>query len=164
MIVYLVRHAWAEERDESKWPDDGQRPLTEKGQQRFVNVVKTLIQRGFAPELIATSPLVRCQQTADIAARHIPCQPKVIQREELVPGSDLGGILRWTCRQAADFKEVAWVCHAPDIDRMGAALIGDEKASLHFAKGAVALVRFDGPPEEAAGELCWLATAKILGC
>jgi phosphohistidine phosphatase len=164
MIVYLVRHAWAEEQDAAQWPDDGQRPLTAEGRERFAEVVKALADRGLAPRLIATSPLVRCRQTADIMAKHVSDRPKIVERKELEPGSDLEGVLRWTCSQAADLEQVAWVCHAPDVGRMAAAMLGDEGAGIRFAKGAVAALRFDGPPETAAGELIWLVTAKILGC
>jgi len=164
MILYLIRHAWAGERDEAKWPDDGQRPLTEEGQERFAKVVQLLVNRGFAPQLVATSPLVRCRQTADIVARYAASRPKVVERKELEPGSDLDSMLRWTCRQASEYDQIAWVCHAPDVEDMAANLIGDKTSSIRFAKGAVALIRFDGSPGVSGGELCWLVTAKILGC
>ena len=115
MILYLIRHAWAEEPDDPKWTDDRARPLTEAGKERFAKMVKVLVDRGFAPQLIATSPLVRCRQTAEIVAKHTPKRPKIIERAELEPGSDLECILRWTRSEAADLEEVAWVCHAPDV-------------------------------------------------
>ncbi len=164
MIVYLVRHAWAEDANAAKWPDDGQRPLTEDGRQRFSKAVKTLVDRGLAPQSIVTSPLVRCRQTAEILAKHTPGRPALIERKELAPGSDLDGLIEWTCKQAPRCEEVAWVGHAPDVNQMAASLIGDETAHVRFAKGAVAAIRFEGPPEIGGGELCWLATAKLLGC
>jgi len=164
MILYIIRHAWAEEQDGSAWADDCQRPLTLEGQERFAQVVKALAQRGFAPQLVATSPLVRCRQTADLVATHVPGRPKVVERNELVPESDLAGILRWTGSQAGDIEEVAWVGHAPDVGFLVAALIGDEESSIRFAKGAIAAIRFPGPPGIGEGELHWLVTAKVLGC
>ncbi len=164
MILYLIRHAWAEEQGDLQWTDDRQRPLTEEGKERFARMVKGLVDRGFAPQLVATSPLVRCRQTADIVAKHSPERPKVIERTELEPGSNLEGILHWTRSQAGNFEEVAWVCHVPDVGNMAASLIGDESCSLRFAKGAMAAIRFPGPPGVHEGELNWLVTAKILGC
>lgn len=163
MILYIVRHAWAGERSDA-WPDDRQRPLTPGGMKRFVKVVKTLADRGFAPQMIATSPLVRCRQTADIAAKHVPGKPRVVEREELSPGSDLGEILRWTHNQAGDCEEVAWVGHAPDVNQLAAALISNGASALRFAKGGIAAIHFDGPPEPEEGELWWLSSAKLLGC
>ena len=54
--------------------------------------------------------------------------------------------------------------HAPDVDRLAAALIAQSDALLRFAKGGAAAIRFDGPPVLAGGELQWLVTAKVLGC
>ena len=45
MILYIIRHAWAEEADEARWPDDGRRPLTKAGRKRFAQVVETLAER-----------------------------------------------------------------------------------------------------------------------
>ena len=84
--------------------------------------------------------------------------------DELQPGSDLQGLLQWTVRQTAKHEQIAWVGHAPDVDRLAAALIGDAWAMIHFAKGTVADVRFDGEPAVAAGELQWLVSAKVLRC
>ncbi len=164
MIVYVIRHAWAEEPDDPKWTDDRLRPLTDEGKQRFSKMVKLLAERGFAPERVATSPLVRCRQTAELVAKHSPQRPRIVERSELAPNSDLEGILRWTRDQAGEVEQLAWVGHAPDVGRMAASLIGESKAAIRFAKGAVAAIRFEGPPRTELGELQWLVTAKILGC
>jgi len=162
MILYILRHAWAEESG-GRWADDFHRPLTLDGRERFAEVAKALAERGFAPQRVATSPLVRCRQTADLVAKHVPGRPKVVERNELAPGGDLEGILHWTRMEAADLEELAWIGHAPDVGRMASVLIGDGNGSLRFAKGAVAAIRFPGMPAVREGELCWLVTAKILG-
>lgn len=162
MILYILRHAWAEEFG-GRWTDDFQRPLTPDGRERFAEVAKALAERGFAPQRVATSPLVRCRQTADLVAKHVSGRPKVVERNELAPGCDLEGILHWTRMEAAGLEELAWVGHAPDVGRMASVLIGDGNGSLRFAKGAVAAIRFPGMPAVREGELCWLVTAKILG-
>ena len=164
MILYIVRHAWAEEADESRWPDDGQRPLTDEGRKRFAKVVKLLADRGFAPAIVATSPLVRCRQTAEIIAREIADKPRLEPRDELSPGSDLDKLLEWTTARGGNAEEIAWVGHAPDVGALAAALIGPGSANLDFAKGAVAAIEFEGQPARREGELRWLVTAKMLGC
>lgn len=164
MILYVIRHAWAGEYGDPAWPDDSQRPLTEEGRERFARLVHQLAQRDFAPELIATSPLVRCLQTAQIVAEGLPNRPDVVPRDELVPDSDLEGLLRWTNRKASRCEQLAWVGHAPDVGRLTAALIGDAKGWIRFAKGAVAAVRFPARAAPGEGELRWLVTAKVLGC
>jgi phosphohistidine phosphatase len=164
LILYIIRHAWAAEPGDVAWPDDRLRPLTANGRRRFAKLIKTLVGRGFAPELIATSPLVRCRQTAEIVAKAVPGKPKIVQREELAPGSDLEGLLGWTILQSDHCGQLAWVGHAPDVGRLAATLIGQPEGLLRLAKGGVASIRFDGPPKAGAGELWWLVTAKVLGC
>ena len=123
-----------------------------------------LAPRGFAPQLVATSPLVRCRQTAEIVARQTPQEPDVVELDALMPGSDLADALAWTVREADRLEQVAWVGHAPDVGHLAAALIGDAAAWIRLAKGAVAAIRFEGAPEPGEGELRWLVTAKLLGC
>lgn len=164
MDLYIVRHAWAFDRDDARWPDDDLRPLTEEGKERFAKAIKTLAGRGLAPQVVAASPLVRCVQTAELLAAGVPDKPKIVRLDELRPGSDVAGLLRWTARQAKEHERLAWVGHAPDVDRLCAALIGGPEALIRFSKGAVAAIEFDGPPALGMGELRWLVTAKVLGC
>jgi len=161
MLLYIIRHAWAEERDERRYPDDGLRPLTDDGRKRFRKLVRALADRGFVPAEIATSPLLRCRQTAEAVAEVLLSRPRVTVVDELSPGSDLHALLDWTRQRTPG--DVAWVGHAPDVSHLTASLIGDALTAIHFGKGAVAAVEFDRPPAAGQGELQWLATAKMLG-
>ncbi len=163
MDLYIVRHAWAVDRDDARWPDDGLRPLTEEGKKRFAKVAASLVDRGMKLQVVATSPLVRCVETAQLLVAAAG-KAKLVELDELQPGSDLDGLLRWTAAQAKKSQGIAWVGHAPDVDRLTAALITQSDALIRFAKGAAAAIRFDGPPVLAGGELQWLVTAKMLGC
>ena len=58
MNLFIVRHAWAADRDDSQWPDDDLRPLTDEGRQRFAKVTVALISRGLELGIIGSSPLV----------------------------------------------------------------------------------------------------------
>ena len=161
-MLYIVRHAWAGHFGDPDYPDDRLRPLTEEGRERFCQMVDILADRGFQPKVIATSPLVRCRETADLIYQLVRGNPKVIEIDALRPGSDLEEMLRWTNRQES--SEVAWVGHAPDVGRMTAELISDGNTDIRFAKGAVAGIRFSGKAAKHTGELRWLLTAKMLGC
>lgn len=162
MILYIVRHAWAGERDHQRWPNDDLRPLTPEGKKRFDDVAKTLIKRGVAPSIIATSPLVRCRQTADILAERLGGEIPVVELHALAPNSHLDPLLRWNAEQAKH-AEIAWVGHAPDVEELAAAMIGDGDGRLRFSKGAVAAIACN-PGEGGVGRLLWLATAKLLDC
>lgn len=160
MMVYLVRHAWAGQSGDPRFADDNLRPLTDSGKKRFHRVVKKLVKRGFAPLAIATSPLVRARQTADIIAEACPEPPTVSVLGELAPGGEIGPLIDWTRGQAP--VDVAWVGHAPDIEHLAASLIGGPQAQITFAKGAVAAIRCGDMVSAGAGELVWLATAELL--
>jgi phosphohistidine phosphatase len=162
MKLYIVRHGLAGEHGDPRYPDDRLRPLTDEGRKRFANTVKALEATGIKISLIATSPLVRCRQTAEILAERIGGKPRLVEMEALVPGSDLNSLIEWTNNQAVD--EVAWVGHAPDVSDLAGHLIARSYAQIRFAKGAVAAIEFDDLITRGGGELLWLVTAKILGC
>jgi len=164
MDLYIVRHAWAFDRDDSRWKNDDLRPLTEEGKKRFAEVVEKLARRGMNPQVIAASPLIRCVQTAEILSAGLSKKPKVEELDELRPDSDLPGLLRWSVQQSKEHDQIAWVGHAPDVGLITAALIGESEGQIRFAKGAIAAIHFDGPPARQIGELQWLVSAKVLGC
>lgn len=160
-FIYIARHAWAHDYGDERWPDDSQRPLEEAGGERYIRVIKALTERGFEPEIIATSPYTRCRETADIIARHTRHKPEVVELPALEPQSDFEKLIDWTRKQ--QLQQVCWVGHAPDVGFLTAALIGARRANIRFAKGGVAAVRVyeDFGPD--CGELYWHVTAKALG-
>jgi len=163
MDLFIIRHAWAAERDASAYPDDSLRPLTDEGQKRFARVVEVLVHRGLAPPLILTSPMRRCLQTAEILAAAVGKTAKVVEEEELLPGGDPKHLLAATEKHAAGLDQVAWVGHAPDVGYLVAGLIGLDNGWLDLKKGAIAALAFPESPELGRGELRWLVTAKVLG-
>ncbi len=164
MDLFIIRHAWAGHYGDPAWPDDTQRPLSDEGGERFARMVASLAGRGLAPELIATSPMVRCVETARVLAEGVAGDAEVIARDELLPGGSLAELLAWTVRQSARHEQIAWVGHAPDVSQQAAALLGQGDGGIRFGKGAIAAIRFEGPPQLGGGQLRWLVTAKVLGC
>lgn len=164
MHLYIIRHAWAGHAGDPDWPNDDQRPLTEEGKARFAEVVRKLAKRGFAPQLVVTSPLTRCVQTAQLVVEGVQGKPSLVERAELRPGVGWRNLLKWTADRKKQVEELAWVGHAPDVGYIAAELLGAPSESIDFAKGSVACLWFDEAPQLRGGELCWLATAKLLGC
>jgi phosphohistidine phosphatase len=160
MLLYIVRHAPAGQHGDPRYPNDSQRPLTRKGQQRFDRLVKRLAEHGLAPTLVATSPLLRCRQTAEILVARVHGGPKLLERDELAPGEDWSDLIEWTNAQGE--IEAAWVGHAPDVDRITAELIGSADLNLTFAKGAIAAIRFPEKIAAGEGELCWFVKPKLI--
>jgi phosphohistidine phosphatase len=163
MKLYIVRHGLAGEHGDPRYPDDRLRPLTDEGRKRFTAAMKQLADAGLAPQIVATSPLIRCRQTAEIVVERVHGKPKLVELSALEPGSNLDSLIQWTNDQRKE--EVAWVGHAPDVSDLAAALVSDRgDTAVRFAKGAVACIAFDGEVAHGAGELQWLVTAKVLGC
>lgn len=160
MFLYIIRHAWAAEPDADEFPDDSLRPLTAKGRKRFRRLVERLVASGFEPRHMATSPLVRCRETAGLVADVLPRRPSLAALDDLAPNSRLDPLLAWAAEQPPG--DMAWVGHAPDVGELTAALIGDATAAIGFSKGTVAAIEFDRRPARGLGELRWLATADLL--
>jgi len=76
MLLYLVRHGIAIDRDDPKCPDEAERYLTEEGIKKTREVAKGVASLIDAPEIILSSPYVRAWQTAELfaAAFKIPKQ------------------------------------------------------------------------------------------
>ena len=82
MLLLLNRHAHAGARDPAQWPDDRDRPLTEKGRKVQRDVARFLRKHDLTPHLVLTSPWARAVQTAEIlvevarvGAPPVPCDP-----------------------------------------------------------------------------------------
>ena len=87
MELFIVRHAWAGDYGDPQWPDDTLRPVTEKGKKRFADMAKLLVEHGVMPQIVVTSPMLRCRQTAEILAKAVPSSPEIIERDELLPAA-----------------------------------------------------------------------------
>ncbi|GAB6166979.1 phosphohistidine phosphatase SixA [Thermostilla marina] len=159
MKVYVVRHAWAVDRTACR--TDAERPLTDEGRKRFAKFVRKLVKRGLSIDRIATSPLVRCRETAEILADGLPRRPEIELLDALRPDSDLEAIDRWLAEHP-NCKSTALVGHAPDVCTIVERMIGG--GAVWFPKGAAARVSFDMSIGFGYGELDWLVTPKLLNC
>ncbi|MEX0688087.1 MAG: histidine phosphatase family protein [Pirellulales bacterium] len=162
--LFIVRHAVAEEAGPGI--DDHGRRLTPRGSKRFARMIRRLrrlrrlIASGLEIDLVATSPLVRCRETAEILAGACAGRPRIAVVDALAPSSNWQELVEWTVEQ--DAARVAWVGHAPCVGRLVALSIGDASAAVRMDKGAIAAVSLDdglGQP----GELDWLVTPDLLG-
>jgi len=160
VLLYLVRHAIAEERGEA-WPDDRLRPLTEQGRERMEREVQGLLALDVVVDAILTSPLVRTRQTADILSQGLPGHPAVTDWPPLEPGGRPKETLA-NLKAFSSHTRLALVGHEPGIGELAASLIGTRQPFM-FKKGAVALIEVSLlPPAAGSGELRWFATPRML--
>ncbi len=138
----MLRHGIAEERDSQKWPDDSLRPLSSKGLLRTRELVRAYADAGLEAEVIATSPLVRARETAEIFSESMK-QPRWVVTPDLAPGGDRER-LRLTLPRAVMEKEAALLIgHEPDLSLLLGELLGLPQAPFEFRKGGIAEVKIN---------------------
>jgi phosphohistidine phosphatase len=176
MQLVLIRHARAEER--MLFKRDRTRALTQDGQRRMRKAVRGLHALLPGLTLIATSPLLRARQTAEIVAAGY-AGIDTVSLPALSPGVAPRAVLAWLRAQPADAM-LALVGHEPDLgllagwllsgDRHGWRKCGKRRSSfsakqtgfVQFKKGAAALIEFADAPAAGKGTLAWLLTAAQL--
>jgi phosphohistidine phosphatase len=151
MRLYFLRHGIAAPRSEWRG-DEVLRPLTDTGRRRLRQVAAFLAQQRLTIDLVITSPLVRCVQTARIVARRLELPDRLVLDERLAPGfgpSLLGRIVR----DHADADGLMLVGHETDFSVTIGKLIGGGRVVCR--KGGVACVNvLDNAARQ--GELEWL--------
>jgi len=153
--LLIVRHAPAEDRS----PDgDAGRALTAEGRTEMAQAAHGLARMLDGLDLIATSPLVRARQTADLIAAGFPNAERCLL-PELAPGVDRDAFATWL--DALTVRRVAVVGHEPDLSLLIGWLIGG-RARVRMRKGAAALVALAGAAGQGSAELEWLLTRAAL--
>jgi phosphohistidine phosphatase len=157
--LYIVRHAIAAERG-PEWPDDSKRPLTERGIERFREVVDGLVWLDVQVDAVLTSPLVRAKQTAQYLSAGLPSKPPLAVVDVLAPGHVPAEIMEQVAREARNHKRVAVVGHEPDLGELAGWLLGTRRA-IPMKKGGVCRIDLDSFSAR-HGTLGWHLPPKAL--
>lgn len=159
MQVLVIRHAIAEDPDAfaASGLDDTQRPLTPRGRRRMrlgVRGLRAVVRRV---DLLASSPLVRARQTADIVAASYRRAERA-EVEALAPDAAPAVFLEWLATQTGR-DVVAVVGHEPSLSAFVTWLVaGRTDPVIELKKGAVCLVDFPGPVAAGRGVIRWALT------
>lgn len=159
MDLLVIRHGIAEDREAfaASGKDDAQRPLTDEGRKKMRQAARGLTTLVPALDVLASSPLVRARQTADLVARAYSGLP-VTELEELKPDESADRFAEWLHGQSRRVA-VAVVGHEPLLGRIVSLLLtGRWQSFIEFKKGGAALVGFPNGVERGAGVLRWLLT------
>jgi phosphohistidine phosphatase len=106
-------------------------------------------------DVLATSPLVRARETADIVSRRYDDIP-VMELAPLAPGGSKEDVLAWLRDQKAT-ATVALVGHEPDLGILASWLLsGGAESFLSLKKGAACLIEMAEKPTPGSGKLEWL--------
>ena len=160
--MLLVRHAIAEDRAvfARTGQSDGYRPLTEKGMRRMQLAARGLYELVDHIDLLATSPLVRAVQTAEIMSDAFAGIP-IVETDVLATGPD-AAFLAWY-RSVAETGLVAVVGHEPYLGEWASWLLAGPSADfLQFKKGGACLLEFPAVVRPGGAYLAWaLAPAQL---
>lgn len=155
MNVYFLRHADALPENGDSIPCDEERPLSEEGKKQVERLAQALKTRNVAFDLVLTSPLKRCRETAEGLLQLLGrAAAEANDLDYLAPGGSTKKLMKYL--RTLEIANVLLVGHNPDVSEHIAYLIGDKDAQVKMAKGALACVCCETSPRKAEGELVFL--------
>lgn len=161
MDLILFRHGKAGKRKEYTG-DDFFRPLTDEGIQDLILIAGWLRRHVPGPDLIATSPLTRAFQTAEIVAKELHTNRAPETWDELAPGNDPETVIR-RMRSLPEDRRIIVVGHEPDLSTLGAYLLtGKQVPFFTLSKGGLAFLEDVIPGQAGSGTLAMLLPARLM--
>jgi phosphohistidine phosphatase len=156
MRILIIRHGVAEEAaSDGKGQDDALRELTKAGRQRMRKAAKGLKEIVPAIDLIASSPLIRASQTADIVASAFGAV-RVVQIAGLSPRKPPAQLVEWLNAHPQE-ATVALVGHEPHLGTFLCWLLtGLQESFVVLKKGGAAMIETNSPVTAGRGKLLWL--------
>lgn len=165
MDIYLVRHGVAHDRDSSRWPEDGQRPLTPEGIEKFRGVARALGGLEDHVGQVFCSPLVRAWQTAELLESEARW-PEPTSLPELAPECSPPEILDALVARdgVSGMRAIAMVGHRPSMHELASYMLSGDPGGIEIQikKGGVVVLRFDGRIEPGAAALRALIPPRLL--
>jgi phosphohistidine phosphatase len=165
MRLLVIRHGLAGEREDwaaRSGKPDSERPMTGEGRRRMRRGARGL--RRIVPDIdvLATSPLVRAVQTAEIVAAAYGGSLAIETVDELSPERRPDELLGWLRAQLPG-ATVAVVGHEPHLGFLvGWLLTGRNDSFVAFKKGGAVLLDFDDPPVGGNAVLAWAIAPRQL--
>jgi len=154
--VLAVRHAIAVEREEfaKEGGTDALRPLTRAGRRKMRLAADGLLTLVPRLDALATSPLTRAAQTADILARRYK-GVRTLSLAPLAPGRAGAALIGWLDEQKPG-GIVAIVGHEPDMGQFVSwALTGLRESFIPLKKGGACLIEFEKEVKPGRAKLLW---------
>jgi phosphohistidine phosphatase len=163
MKLLIVRHAIAEDkaRFAKTGKPDADRPATKDGLRKMARNARGLRALQDEVAFIATSPLTRARQTAQVLARVWP-NAGVRDWNELSPEAPFGSLLARLKATRGD-PTVVLVGHEPHLSRFACWLLtGAERSFILLKKGGACALDFPHRVDKRQALLCWALTPRQL--
>lgn len=161
MRLVLLRHGPAEARDDRRWPDDGRRPLTERGAARVKHCAHGIARLEKRVDVILSSPFERAWHTAELVRDTLGGETKLDSAATLAPGRSVRALLQRVAEESPD-ATVVLVGHEPDLGKLAGTLLFGAPAAMPLKKAGACMISFDGVPASGAGTLRWFLPPRAL--
>ena len=162
MNIHLVRHGIATPLAEENDFRDEKRRLTREGELKLRRAAQGLKLLQVSFDLIASSPLIRARETAEIIAEVLKHKPPIDIWEELEPE----GTAESVCSRLQAHLEkssLLLVGHQPSIGFLASFLLtGSSNRSLPFKKGSIFSLEVIELPPLSVGNLNWMLSSRML--
>ncbi|MDD1655921.1 MAG: phosphohistidine phosphatase SixA [Methanomicrobiales archaeon] len=157
MDLYLLRHGKSETGSGS---GDDVQVLTTDGRKEIRQVAAWIASRGIPLAFVATSPLTRAGETADLVIHALEPCPELEVWDELAPGGSVEDLVIRIARHGGA-EAILLVGHEPHLSTLASRIVaGDERAHITLAKGGLAKIRGIAFTDGITGELHWLLTPR----
>ncbi|HLI78187.1 MAG TPA: histidine phosphatase family protein [Acidobacteriaceae bacterium] len=162
--VFLMRHASAGTRRVNP-KLDVKRPLDKDGKRLCLQLAQVLSGLRISFDLIVSSPLKRCLQTAQLVGTEMGYEAKILHAQALEPGADFTQFQR-LLHECRSYESVLMVGHNPNMTAFLGQLIaassdGEHRggmANVRLRKGSLARVTVERGP----AVLKWLLDPRIV--
>jgi len=159
MDLYLFRHGKAEKTVLSGGSDD-ERPLTGRGKSEVHEIAAWIRTQGCLIDCIATSPLTRARETAEIIAEVYPAARGPELWQELSPGVEFDRLL-YRIREQHGTPSLLLIGHEPSMSACISRIIsGSGNVRIVLKKGGLAKIVNFFPSENSSGDLVWLLSPR----
>lgn len=160
MLLYLIRHGIAVDREAPNCPPDTERPLTPKGIKRSRTAALGLHALDAKPNAVLTSPWLRAVQTAEIFCETIGYPTRKIVRTDALKGTSAPAEL---LRELQQMKaKVVWCFgHEPHLHLVIGHVLHTNAKITELKKAGVAVLELEHH-SPAQGRLVALYPASTL--
>ena len=137
MNLYILRHASAGLRRPN--PSlDLKRPLDKEGKKQCLQLAEVLNALDIQFDLIVSSPLKRCLQTASLIGTETGYEAKILPSTALAPTATLKDFQK-LLRESSQHENLLVVGHNPNLSSfLGALLVPDSGPEARFDPNAIA--------------------------
>jgi len=158
MILYFLRHASAGEHLVNPKKDE-KRALDKEGIEQCGFIGRALAALDAQVDVIISSPLKRCTQTASLVGNELGYEGKLLIDPGLRPQAGLADFRKLLDKHSR-LEAIMVVGHNPNLSQFLGSTISESacEASLELKKGGVAKVEM----RRSSGTLQWCLTPKLL--